>query len=60
MDLGGPRVASRSLRRNNRAFGPLPCQTATPHNSPAPMKFKILAGFVLIKLDAPEAMTMYP
>jgi len=25
-DLGEPREASRSLRRNNRAFGSLPCE----------------------------------
>src|SRR5437899_12972153 len=29
-DLGKPREASRSLRRNNRAFGSLPYQTAPP------------------------------
>jgi len=29
-DLGEPREASRSLRRNNRAFGSLPHQTAPP------------------------------
>jgi hypothetical protein len=27
-DLGEPRVAARRLRRNNRAFGSLPYQTA--------------------------------
>jgi hypothetical protein len=29
-DLGEPRVVSRSLRHNNRAFGSLPYQTAPP------------------------------
>jgi hypothetical protein len=35
-DLGEPREASRSLRRNNRVFGSLPRQTAPPPRSEAP------------------------
>src|SRR5437660_10152974 len=37
-DLGEPREASRSLRRNNRAFGSLPYQTAPPPScTPVPI-----------------------
>ena len=37
-DLGEPREASRSLRRNNRAFGSLPYQTAPPPScAPVPI-----------------------
>src|ERR1700751_1152152 len=35
-DLGEPREASRSLRRNNRVFGSLPRQTAPLTRSEAP------------------------